>query len=341
MDAKYAFQSKSLTGQMVKCTACEHCCALRPGEVGKCNVRLNQDGQLLSLMYGRAAAAHIDPVEKKPLFHFLPTQSAFSIGTLGCNFHCHFCQNWRISQPGELASTPDRLGQHLPPAEIVAFCRARQIPMIAYTYNEPTVFFEYTFDTAKLAVEHGIRNVYVSNGFQTLAAIDAIAPYLQAINVDLKAFTEKFYRETCHGRLKPVLRNIEYLANQTDIWVEVTTLVVPGMNDSDEELRDIAHFLASVNPDLPWHISAFHPDYQVRDRPATSRKSLERAFAIGVEAGLRYVYVGNLMDAERANTLCPQCGETLIRRRWYQVRPVWKEPGVCPSCGAKIAGVWR
>jgi pyruvate formate lyase activating enzyme len=216
--------------------------------------------------------------------------------------------------------------------------------MIAYTYNEPTVFFEYTLDTAKLAVEHGIRNIYVSNGFQTLVAIDAIAPYLQAINVDLKAFTEEFYRETCGGRLKPVLRNIEYMVQETDIWVEVTTLVVPGMNDSSAELRDIAQFLASVSPDIPWHLSAFHPDYEVRDRSATPRETLERAHVTGVEAGLNYVYVGNLMDAERANTYCPQCGKTLIHRMWYRVRTVWQDedpPGVCPSCGTAIPGVWR
>jgi len=340
MDSRHAFQSKPLSGHAVQCTACEHWCTIRPGETGKCNVRLNQDGKLLSLVYGRAAAAHVDPVEKKPLFHFLPTRPVFSIGTLGCNFHCSFCQNWNISQPGKLAQHPGQLGQDLSPAEIVETCRSQKIHMIAYTYNEPTVFFEYTFDTARLAVEYGIRNVYVSNGFQTLAAIDAIAPYLHAINVDLKAFTDEFYRETCGGRLEPVLRNIEYMA-KTDIWVEVTTLVVPGMNDSDAELHDMAQFLASVSPDLPWHISAFHPDYQVRDRPATPRETLERAYAIGVGAGLRYVYVGNLMDADRANTHCPQCGEVLIGRMWYNVRTMWKTAGICPSCQSKIPGVWR
>jgi pyruvate formate lyase activating enzyme len=341
MDLRHAYQSKPLRGQSVQCTACEHWCAIPPGEAGRCNVRLNRDGQLLSLVYGRAAAAHVDPVEKKPLFHFLPTQPIFSIGTLGCNFHCSFCQNWNISQPGDSVQGHYRLGQNLPPAEIVEICRQRQIPMIAYTYNEPTVFFEYTLDTAKLAVEYEIRNVYVSNGFQTLEAIDAIAPYLHAINVDLKSFNDTFYRETCSGRLKPVLRNIEYLVHQTETWVEVTTLVVPGMNDSETELRDIAQFLASVSPDLPWHISAFHPDYQVQDRPATPRQSLERAYAIGIDAGLHYVYVGNLMDAARANTYCPQCGENLIHRMWYQVRMKWKEPGVCGACGLAVPGVWR
>jgi pyruvate formate lyase activating enzyme len=227
--------------------------------------------------------------------------------------------------------------------------------MIAYTYNEPTVYYEYTFDTARLAVEHGIRNLYVTNGFQTLAAIDSIAPYLHAMNVDLKGYTEQFYRATCGGRLEPVLRNIEYVAQKTDIWIEVTTLVVPGMNDSDAELRDIAQFLASVSCDIPWHISAFHPDYHIRDRPATPRERLERAYAIGIESGLRYVYVGNLMDPKRTNTYCPQCGEALIHRMWYEARPVWPEPpngdivdgketglpGECPECGTVIAGVWR
>jgi pyruvate formate lyase activating enzyme len=340
VEIKRAYQSKILSGQAVQCTACEHWCTLTPGEAGRCNVRLNQDGQLVSLVYGRAAAAHLDPIEKKPLFHFLPTQPAFSIGTLGCNLHCQFCQNWNISQPGPLVKHPDRLGQALAPAEIVRLCRERAIPIIAYTYNEPTVFFEYTLDTARLAVDQGIRNVYVSNGFQTLEAIDAIAPYLHAINVDLKAFSDAFYRRTCGGRLQPVLRNIEYMTKETPIWVEVTTLVVPGMNDSMDELREIAGFLASISPDLPWHLSAFHPDYQVLDRPATPRATLERAYAAGIEAGLRYVYVGNLIDAERSSTYCPQCGETVLSRIGYQVRPRWKAPGQCPACGASVAGVW-
>ncbi len=330
-----------MANQAVQCTACEHRCALRPGETGKCNVRLNQDGQLVSLVYGRAVAAHVDPIEKKPLFHFLPSQPVFSLGTLGCNFRCQFCQNWHISQPEQIVPNSSRLGDHLLPAEIVRMCQARSIPLIAYTYNEPTVFFEYSYDTARLAAEKGIRNVYVSNGFQTVDAIDAIAPYLHAINVDLKAFSDEFYQQTCGGRLKPVLRNIEYIAQKTDIWIEVTTLLVPGMNDSEVELQDIAQFLAGVSVDLPWHISAFHPDYQVRDRPPTPRPLLEQAYAIGVEAGLRYVYVGNLADADRSTTFCPQCGQALVRRLWYHVQPHWQEAGRCPACSTVIAGVWR
>jgi pyruvate formate lyase activating enzyme len=335
-----AYQSRTLSDQAVQCTACEHWCTLKPGEVGKCQVRLNEGGHLVSLVYGRAAAAHLDPIEKKPLFHFLPTQPAFSIGTLGCNLHCPFCQNWNISQPGQLAHHPARLGQPLAPEEIVRLCRERAIPIIAYTYNEPTVFFEYTLDTAKLAVEDGIRNVYVSNGFQTLEAIDAIAPYLHAINVDLKAFSDHFYRRVCGGRLQPVLRNIAHMVKETQIWVEVTTLVVPGTNDSDGELREMAGFLASTSRDIPWHLSAFHPDYQMLNRPATPRTTLERAYAIGVEAGLRYVYVGNLIDAKRSSTFCPQCGEMVVSRTGYQVKPRWEVAGHCPACGAGVAGVW-
>jgi pyruvate formate lyase activating enzyme len=340
VEIQRAYQSKTLSGGAVQCTACEHWCTLTPGEVGKCQVRQNQDGELVSLVYGQAAAAHLDPIEKKPLFHFLPGQSVFSVGTLGCNFSCGFCQNWSISQPGELAQGHARRGQALAPAEIVRLCRGRAIPIIAYTYNEPTVFFEYTLDTARLAVEHNIRNVYVSNGFQTLEAIDAIAPYLHAINVDLKAFSDRSYRETCGGRLKPILRNIAYMVEETSIWVEVTTLVVPGLNDSDAELREMADFLSAISPDLPWHLSAFHPDYQDLARPATPRAALERAHAMGVEAGLRYVYVGNLMDAERSSTYCPDCGETVVSRVGYQVKPRWDVPGVCPACGAGVAGVW-
>lgn len=341
MEMMRAFMSKPLSNQVVQCTACEHWCAIQPGQLGKCNVRMNKDGELVSLVYGQAAAAHVDPVEKKPLFHFLPTQPIFSIGTLGCNFHCHFCQNWNISQPKDVAKKPARLGENLLPEEIVSLCQARKIPMIAYTYNEPTVFFEYTYDTAELAVKKGIRNVYVSNGFLTLEAIDKIAPYLHAINVDLKSFSDSFYQEVCSGRLKPILRNIEYLVNKTNVWIEVTTLVVPGMNDSEKELSDIAQFLAGVSVDIPWHISAFRPEYLVRDRPSTPDETLERAYSLGVQAGLRYVYVGNSMDTERSTTYCPNCGETLIRRIWYQVHPLWKQPGVCHSCGTVIAGIWR
>ena len=312
---------------------------------GKCGVRRNLDGALQLVVYGRAIAAHVDPIEKKPLHHFLPARSIYSIGTVGCNFRCAWCQNWDISQYRSFDPESHAIGQHLPPQTIVAQCRANNIPMVAFTYNEPVVFFEYAYDTAKLAREAGLRTVFVSSGYETLAALDAIAPYLDAINLDLKAFREDTYREYCGARLAPVLRNIEHLVRETDAWLEVTTLVIPHLNDSEEELRDIADFLTGVSPDIPWHVSGFTPHYQMQDRPPTSAESLRRAREIGKEAGLRYVYTGNIWGDSRlqnsADTACPVCGETLIRRTGYQVRMLWRTPGVCHRCGTHIAGVWQ
>jgi pyruvate formate lyase activating enzyme len=309
--------------------------------MGVCGVRRNYDGALFLLVYGEAAALHVDPIEKKPLFHFLPTQRILSVGTVGCNFTCRFCQNWEISQAGALASPTTANGQEASPDELVAACQRRGIPMLAYTYNEPTVFFEYAYDTARLAHEHGLRNVFVSSGFETLEALAQIEPYLDAINVDLKSFRDPFYREVCGTRLKPVLRNIEHIAQKTRTWIEITTLLIPGLNDSEAELRDMAAWLASVSLDLPWHISAFHPDYTMVDRPATPHRTLMHAWEIGKEAGLRYVYVGNVRDSRRESTQCPACGQTLISRSWYEVTVHWREPGVCHGCGAHIPGVWR
>jgi len=226
------------------------------------------------------------------------------------------------------------------PDQLVATCQRDHIPMIAYTYNEPTVFFEYTYDTAKLAHEHGIKNVYVSNGYMSQDALDMIKPYLDGINVDLKAFSDEFYREQCQARLGPVKRNISYIARETDIWIEVTTLLIPGLNDSDEELGAMAEWLSNVDPELVWHVTAFHPDYEMRDRPRTSQKALARAYEIGVQAGLRYVYVGNVMDADRESTYCPACGHMLVQRHWYSVNELWRERGVCSQCNHAIAGVW-
>lgn len=331
---------KHLKKQYVQCTACEHFCAIEPGGMGKCGIRRNYDGALYLIVYGEAAALHVDPIEKKPLFHFLPAQPVLSLGTVGCNFRCQFCQNWEISQTGDLADPERPSGQRALPADLVETCRRRGILLLAYTYNEPTVFFEYAYDTAKLAHEHGIRNVFVSSGFESLAALEMIEPYLDGINVDLKAFTDHFYREICGTRLKPVLRNIEHIKKHTDIWIEITTLLIPGLNDSDAELKEMAAWLAEVSPDLPWHISAFHPDYQMLDRPRTPRSSLIRAWEIGKAAGLNYVYVGNVHDGERESTYCPQCQELLISRSWYSVAIHWQEPGVCHRCGYQIPGVW-
>ena len=337
---KEACLAKPLSGDVVQCQTCEHFCAVKPGEAGKCGVRRNVEGTLHLAVYGEAIAVHVDPIEKKPLFHFMPSGDILSIGTYGCNFRCPFCQNWQMSQARNFDDHRDYLGEPAMPKLLVDTCLKNNIQMIAYTYNEPTVFFEYTYDTAKLAHEHGIKNVYVSNGYMSQAALDMIEPYLDGINVDLKAFTEEFYNEHCQARLEPVKRNIAHMARETDIWVEITTLLIPGLNDSAEELRAMAAWLAEVDPDMPWHVTAFHPDYQMQDRPRTAQRDLARAYEVGKEAGLHYVYVGNVMDADRESTYCPKCGEKLIQRRWYSVRELWRERGTCSKCGHAVAGVW-
>jgi pyruvate formate lyase activating enzyme len=337
---KEAYLVKPLSDGAVQCQVCAHFCAIQPGESGKCGVRRNFDGTLYLVVYGEAIAIHVDPIEKKPLFHFMPRGDILSIGTYGCNFRCSFCQNWQMSQARGFDDQRDYIGQRAPPETLVNICVRDEIPMIAYTYNEPTVFFEYTYDTAKLAYERGIKNVYVSNGFMSRAALDMVEPYLDGINVDLKAFNDGFYRDRCQARLEPVKRNIAHITRETDIWIEVTTLLIPGLNDSDDELRAMAKWLAEVDPELVWHVTAFHPDYEMRDRPRTSQQALAKAYEIGKEAGLHYVYVGNVMDEDRESTYCPRCNQKLIQRHWYNVRELWHERGVCPQCSYAIAGVW-
>jgi len=323
----------------VRCTACEHWCRIAPGEAGRCGVRANVDGSLELLVRGRAAAVAVDPVEKKPLFHFLPGRPILSIGTLGCNLRCRFCQNWDISQERP-ALAGAHLGRDLPPEAIVELCVVRDIPMIAFTYNEPVVALEYAYDTFVLAKERGIRTVFVSSGFETLRALDVIEPVVDAINVDLKAFTDRFYRKLSGARLKPVLRNIAHIARETPIWIEVTTLLVPGQNDSSREIGEAADFLASVSPDLPWHLTAFHPDYLMLDTPPTPLRMLVRAWEIGKRAGLRHVYVGNMRDPKRESTWCPSCGAMLVARSGYRTEVATREPGTCDRCGVRVPGVW-
>lgn len=328
----------------VQCTACEHWCAVAPGAAGKCGVRRNLDGTLRLVVYGKAVAAHVDPIEKKPLLHFLPGSAIFSIGTYGCNLSCAWCQNWDISQHKQFDPERNHLGQSLSPQQIVETCLHRQISLLAFTYNEPAVYFEYAYDTARLAQEAGLRTVFVSSGFETVLALETIAPDLDAINIDLKTFDDAIYRTYCGARLAPVLRNIR-LATELGIWTEVTTLIIPGINDSDGELHSIAEFLVAISPDLPWHISAFHPSYKMHDRPPTPARTLRHAWQIGRSVGLRYVYPGNIWDDPLldgcADTRCPHCDGKVIVRNGYHVRTLWSEPGICPHCGARLAGVWQ
>ncbi|WP_456486092.1 AmmeMemoRadiSam system radical SAM enzyme [Hydrogenimonas sp.] len=337
-----AWMSKELKDGKVLCMACAHACKLEPGEYGKCGVRVNQDGKLKSTVYGLAAAVHVDPVEKKPLFHFLPSTPVFSIGTVGCNFCCKFCQNWEISQHPQTHNY-EVFGEELLPEKIVELSMETNSRSVAYTYNEPIVYFEYTYDTAKLAKEKGLKNIYVTSGFETRKAIDELAPYIDAMNIDIKYFDNENYEKISCGRLKPVLEAIRH-AHEKGIWIETTTLVIPGINDSDEELREIARFQAQLDPDMPWHISRFHPDYKMLDRPVTPVETLRRAYDIGKEEGLNYIYVGNYPDEDRESTYCPKCGYKVIERQGYigeQVVNHLQEDGNCPKCGYHIAGVWR
>ena len=260
---------RGLDDGKVECQLCAHGCILAPGERSRCGVRLNEGGTLYALVYERAAAVNVDPIEKKPLFHFLPGSISLSIGTVGCNFRCDFCQNWQMSRGAEDQDPRQQRAMELSPAGIVEHCAQREIPSISYTYNEPTVFFEYALETAQLAHERGMKNTFVSNGFQSEQAVELLAPYLDGINIDLKSFSDEFYRERCQARLKPVLETIERMHGH-GIWVEVTTLVIPGLNDSDEELKDVAEFLVGVDADIPWHLTAFHPDYLLTSRPHTA-----------------------------------------------------------------------
>lgn len=330
---------RNLRNGALQCRVCEHFCVIPPGEWGKCGVRQHVDGKLLLQVYGHPIAVHLDPIEKKPLYHFLPGSSIYSIGTVGCNFRCPWCQNWEISQFAVSEVGLPR-SKPLSPEMVVREAQRQKAAAIAYTYNEPTIFFEYTLDIAQLAHAMGLRNVYVSNGFMSREALERLVPYLDAINIDLKGFSEGFYREYCSARLEPVKRNIADLVRDSRVWVEVTTLLIPGLNDSDEELRAAAEWMVQLNPDIPWHFSAFFPAYHMTDRLPTPLSTLLRAAHIAREAGMRYVYLGNVRDTEFSQTRCPHCATLLIRRSGYWTQALWREPGRCHACGASLAGVW-
>ncbi len=330
---------KKLNDNFVQCLACAWYCKIAPGKTGICGVRQNIGGELFLLVYGSAAAINIDPVEKKPLFHFLPGTKIFSLGTLGCNFGCGFCQNWDISQSSK-TSKIEKTGCNLPPEKIIEYCIKNKIPSIAYTYNEPAIFFEYAYDTAILARKNGVKNVMVSNGYSSAEAIEKWRGTLDAINIDLKSFREEFYQKNCKARLEPVLENIKKF-REIGVWVEVTTLIIPGENDSKEELTAVAKFIKSVSPSIPWHISRFHPDYKMREKDSTSEEKLLEAYEIGKKTGLKYVYLGNVFDEEHESTYCPSCGSRLIKRRGMGAMIENLKNGACAKCGEKIEGIWE
>jgi pyruvate formate lyase activating enzyme len=326
---------EKIDGGDVRCGLCSHRCRIKPEKRGICGVRKNDGGTLNTLVYGKLIAMHVDPIEKKPLYHFIPGHLSYSIATAGCNFRCLHCQNADISQiPAGEGVIP---GQFVEPERVVAEALAAGCLSIAYTYTEPTIFFEYALDVSRLAVEKGLRNVFVSNGYMTEEAARTIEPYLDAINVDLKG-DDEFYKKVCGARVEPVKRTIELLWS-LGIWVEVTTLLIPGYNDSDEKLRDIAEFLSGICPDIPWHVTAFYPTFKLRDAPPTAAKTIRRAAEIGRGAGLHFVYGGNI-PGEDENTTCPRCGEALVERLGFRVARNGVVDGRCPSCGEEVAGIW-
>lgn len=335
---KEAMLYEKLDDQRVHCNLCAHRCTIKPDRRGICGVRENREGVLYSLVYGTLIAEHIDPIEKKPFFHVYPSSNSYSIATVGCNFNCDFCQNHEISQMPR--STLMITGEDVLPAEIAAQAKKSGSKTIAYTYTEPTVYLELAYDTAKIAHEYGLKNVFVTNGFMTAEAIEMMAPYLTAANVDLKSFRDDFYKKRCGARLNPVLESLKKM-KEMGIWVEITTLLIPALNDSDEELKDIAQFITGLGKETPWHISRFHPQFKMLNVPVTSISSLHRAVEIGKQAGLKYVYSGNVPGDEGENTHCFHCGNLLIERCGFKVVSINLTGNKCSKCGTQLDGVFN
>jgi pyruvate formate lyase activating enzyme len=328
---------KKLAEGRVECELCPRACTVAPKERGYCGVRENVDGIYKTLVYGRACSAHVDPIEKKPLFHVLPGAKAFSIATAGCNIECKFCQNWEISQfrPEQVRSV------HLPPKQLVKHAKQENIESIAFTYTEPVIFYEYMFDTARLAKEQGVKSVMISNGYIKEEPMAALCEHLSAVKIDLKAFTEKFYVETCSGKLQPVLDTLRLLSRKK-MWCEIVVLLVPGLNDSEDEITRMCQWIHDdLGPDVPIHFSRFYPTYKVKNLPPTPISTLTRAWKIAMDAGLNFTYVGNVPGHEGESTYCPACKKTVVRRIGYRITQMGIRDGNCAFCGRPIPGIWN
>jgi len=334
---KEAYLYEKLGNQRVRCFLCNHRCLIKEGSKGICKVRENRGGALVSLVYGKVIARHVDPIEKKPLFHFLPGSRSYSLATVGCNFSCLLLPECRHLQMP--ADRDEIWGEVMTPSMIVDEAKTNRAATISYTYTEPTIFFELALDTARLAVKKDLRNIFVSNGYMTEECLKEISPDLHGANVDLKGFTDKFYKEQCGAKLDPVLKTLEVM-KKLDVWLEVTTLLIPGLNDSAEELKGLAKFLADLDPGIPWHISRFHPSYRLMKVHSTPPGSIRKARDIGYEAGLKYVYTGNLPGDEGEKTFCHHCRELLVDRFGFYVRSNAIMDGKCSSCNSAIPGIW-
>jgi len=318
------------------CFLCSHHCKIEGGKRGLCGVRLNKEGTLYTLVYGKLISRAIDPIEKKPLYNFLPGTRSYSIAAPGCNFFCDFCQNWQISQMTHANGTI--YGEDVTPEDVVTDARSYGCESISYTYTEPTIFFEFAYDTAVLAHKAGIKNVFVTNGYQTPETAEKMAGVIDAANVDLKSFSDQFYKSHCGARLAPVLNSIR-LMHEKGIFLEITTLVIPGENDSERELKQIAEFIASVSPEIPWHVSRFHPDYKTQDKDWTPAETVFQAAAIGEAAGLKFVYAGNLPGGKYEHTYCPGCGTKVIERSGFSSKKVGLDGSKCRKCGRSFGAI--
>ena len=320
----------------VQCELCPRQCLIRPGQSGDCRIRVNLDGKLTAVTYGFPCSLHVDPVEKKPLYHFLPGSMSFSLATVGCTLHCLNCQNWEISQ----AAPPEVPAYDAPPEKIVALARSYNCPSISYTYTDPAAFYEYALDCSREAKAQRLRNILVTAGYINREPFRELCRMADAAHVDLKAMSDRFYREVCGGTLKPVLNSL-LTAKESGIWLEVIHLIIPTLNDRDAELRQLVRWVReNLGPETPLHFSQFFPRYRMRELPPTSEETLGRAREIALAEGLYYVYVGNLMKPEWSATYCPKCHKTLIARTGFQVEYMLIKDGQCPQCGTKIAGVW-
>jgi len=327
---------EKLADEKVRCYLCAHHCTIHRGRRGVCGVRINKDGTLYSLVYGKLVSLNIDPIEKKPLFHFYPASSSFSIATVGCNFKCKHCQNYEISQYPH--SHDDVPGKNINPEQVVDAADQAGCRSISYTYTEPAIFFEFAYECARLAHKRGIKNVFVSNGYMGPEAARTIAPYLDAINIDLKG-SDEFYKRICGARLRPVTETIQ-LMRKLGVWLEVTTLLIPAHNDSDEDLDAIIEFIYSVDPGIPWHVSQFYPTFELLDQPRTPVETLKRARERGIQKGLKYVYEGNVPGEGTENTYCHNCKEILVERIGYRIVNNSIKNGSCFKCHEKVDGVW-
>lgn len=333
-----AYLYDKLEKKKVRCNLCSHHCKIKSGSRGICGVRENRGGLLETLVFGRIIAQNVDPIEKKPLYHLLPGSRSYSIATVGCNFKCRFCQNADIAQmPNDRQGAI--MGTAVTPEEIVGAALARHCRSIAYTYTEPTIFFELAFETAKLAHGKGLKNVFVTNGYMSAQALEMVSPYLDAANVDLKAFSDDFYKSQCSAKLEPVKETLRHM-KAGNIMVEVTTLLIPGLNDDAKELAGLAAFIAGeLGPETPWHISRFHPTYRLTDRDPTPVGSLRRAYEIGVSAGLHHIYLGNVPGQGGENTYCHHCKDLLVERTGFYVRRNHIRDNGCPGCGTPVHGI--